>query len=271
VPTPLTMSSELAPANQPENRTRRRLGLRTWEQAPSGRVTHPFEPAVLVATLAMIPVLVIQHDSNSQWWLMFAQVANWVIWIVFVAELAFILTVAPRKKAALRAHWLDCAIVVVSLPAYGRLLSSIRMVRLVRLMRLLRAGVIIGRSLQAERRLTSKNLFRLAALGTVFLTILAGAVEAEIDTGDFKTFWDGVWWAVATVTTVGYGDIYPKTVGGRAVAMIVMLVGIGFIAVLTATISSYFVKSDRSDEHTALVEALARIEADLAELKTRLG
>jgi len=105
----------------------------------------------------------------------------------------------------------------------------------------------------------------------VFLTILAGAVEAEIDTGDFKTFWDGVWWAVATVTTVGYGDIYPKTVGGRAVAMIVMLVGIGFIAVLTATISSYFVKSDRSDEHTALVEALARIEADLAELKTRLG
>jgi voltage-gated potassium channel len=242
-----------------------------WEQAPSGRVTHPFEPVVLVATLAMIPVLIIQHDATSHGWVVFAEVANWLIWIVFAAELAFILTVAPRKKTALRAHWLDAAIVVVSLPAYGRLLSSVRMVRLVRLMRLLRAGVIISRALQAERRLTSTNLFRLAALGTIFLTVLAGAVESTIDTGDFKSFWDGVWWAVVTVTTVGYGDIYPKSVGGRIVAVIVMLVGIGFIAVLTATISSYFVKSDRSDEHAALIDALARIEAELAELKARVG
>src|SRR5262249_35724195 len=125
--------------------------------------------------------------------------------------------------------------------------------------------------LQAERRLTSTNVFRFAALGTIFLTVIAGAVESTIDTGDFKSFWDGVWWAVVTVTTVGYGDIYPRSVGGRIVAMVVMLIGIGFIAVLTATISSYFVKSDRSDEHAALLDALGRIESELAELKTRLG
>ena len=241
-----------------------------WEQAPSGRVTHPFEPAVLVATLAMIPVLIIQHDAHSQGWLRFAQFSNWVIWIVFAAELAFVLKVAPRKKAALRAHWLDAAIVVVSLPAYGRLLSSIRMVRLFRLLRLLRAGVIVGRALQAERRLTSTNIFRFAALGTIFLTVIAGAVESTIDTGDFKTFWDGVWWAVVTVTTVGYGDVYPRSVGGRIVAMMVMLLGIGFIAVLTATISSYFVKTDRSDEHDELVTRLQRMEDELTAVRQHL-
>ena len=107
----------------------------TWEQAESGRVTHPFEPVVLVAALAMIPVLIIERDATSAGWQTFANVANWVIWAIFAAELAFILVVAPRKKAALRAHWLDAAIVIVSVPLYGRVLSSMRLVRLMRLMR----------------------------------------------------------------------------------------------------------------------------------------
>ena len=238
-----------------------------WEQAESGRVRTPFEPVVLVATLAMIPVIIIQADATSDRWKTFAEVANWLIWAVFAVEIAFVLVVAPRKRAALRAHWLDAAIVIVTVPAYGRLLSSLRLVRLVRLLRLLRAGVIISRALQAERRLTSANAFRFVALATIFLTVIAGAVQATIDTGDFKTFWDGVWWAVVTVTTVGYGDVYPTTVGGRIVAIVLMLTGIGFLAVLTATIASRFVKQERSDETTAITDALARIEADRCRLE----
>src|SRR5262249_52587563 len=237
-----------------------------WEQTESGRVRTPFEPVVLVATLAMIPVLIIQADATSAGWKLFAEVANWLIWAVFAVELACILVVAPRKRAALRALWLDAVIVIVTLPAYGRLLSSLRLVRLTRLLRLLRAGVIVSRALQAERRLTSANVFRFVSLATIFLTVIAGAVQATIDTGDFKTFWDGVWWAVVTVTTVGYGDIYPTTLGGRIVAIVLMLTGIGFVAVLTATIASRFVKQGRSDETTAITDALARIEAEVAAL-----
>jgi voltage-gated potassium channel len=243
----------------------------SWEQTESGRVSHPFEPVILAATLAMIPVLIIERDANSHGWRTFAQVANWMIWGVFAAEIAFVLVVAERKRAALRAHWLDAAIVVVTIPFYGRLLSSLRLVRLVRLLRLLRAGVVISRALQAERRLTSASAFRFVALATVFLTVIAGAVQATIDTGDFKTFWDGVWWAVVTVTTVGYGDVYPTSVPGRLVAIILMFVGVGFLAVLTATIASQFVKQERSDETAAITDALARIEADLAVLKQGLG
>jgi voltage-gated potassium channel len=80
----------------------------------------------------------------------------------------------------------------------------------------------------------------------------------------------GVWWAVVTVTTVGYGDVYPTTVAGRIVAIVLMLVGVGFLAVLTATIASRFVKEDRSAESTAITDALARIEAELAALKAQL-
>ena len=241
-----------------------------WQQTESGRVKTPFEPIVLAATLAMIPVLIIEADAKSEGWKTFAQVANWMIWVVFAAELAFILVVAPRKRAALRAHWLDTAIVIVTVPAYGRLLSSLRLVRLARLMRLVRAAVIVSRALQAERQLTKASVFRFVSLATVFLAVIAGAIQATVDTGDFKTFWDGVWWAVVTVTTVGYGDVYPTTVAGRVVAIALMLVGVGFLAVLTATIASRFVKEDRGSETAAITESLARIEADIAALKAQL-
>jgi voltage-gated potassium channel len=241
-----------------------------WEQLESGRVSHQFEPLLLIATLAMIPVLIVEYDTTSAGWHTFAVTANWVIWAIFAAELAFVLWVAPRKRAALRAHWLDVAIVVVTAPLYGRVLSSLRLIRLARLMRLVRAAVVISRALQAERRLTSTNAFRFSALATVFLVVVAGALQDLVDQHDFDSFWEGVWWAAATVTTVGYGDVFPTTVAGRIIGIALMLVGIGFLAVLTATIASAFVKSDRQDESGAILEALQRVEAELAELKTRL-
>jgi voltage-gated potassium channel len=74
-----------------------------------------------------------------------------------------------------------------------------------------------------------------------------------------------------TVTTVGYGDLYPHTVAGRLIAMLLMLGGIGFISVLTASVASILVKSDRQDETEAIQQTLAQIHADLAELKARVS
>jgi voltage-gated potassium channel len=245
--------------------------MQMWQQHENGRVVHRYEWIVLAATLAVIPVLVIEIDVKSTGWQTFAYTANWVIWSVFVAELAFVLIVAPRKAAALRAHWLDVAIVLVTAPAFGRFLASLRLVRLVRLLRLLRLGVILGRAVQAERALTSGDALRLVALITVFVVVVSGAVESVIDTGDFHSLWDGIWWAVVTITTVGYGDVYPTTVQGRIVAMVVMLVGIGFLSVLTATIASHFVKTERGAETTGIMATLERVEAELAELRRQLA
>jgi voltage-gated potassium channel len=239
-----------------------------WTQTESGRVEHPFEPVVLAATLAMIPVLVVERDAKSAGWENAALAANWVIWAIFAAELAFVLTVAQRKRAAVRAHWLDVAIVVLTVPVSASLLASLRLVRLVRLMRFFRAAVVIARALQAERRLTSGTTFRFAALATVFLAVMAGALQATVDESEFKSLWDGIWWASVTVTTVGYGDLYPTTVTGRIIGMVLMFAGIGFLAVLTATVSSRFVKSDRAEETSEILEMLRQLKADVAELKT---
>jgi voltage-gated potassium channel len=74
-----------------------------------------------------------------------------------------------------------------------------------------------------------------------------------------------------TVTTVGYGDIYPHTVAGRIIAIALMLLGVGFLAVLTATVASHFVQVDQAEGSDEILETLRRIEADVAELKARLA
>jgi voltage-gated potassium channel len=74
-----------------------------------------------------------------------------------------------------------------------------------------------------------------------------------------------------TVTAVGYGDIAPQSVQGRIAAMIVMLVGIGFLSVLTASIASMFVKTERGAETKEIMATLTRVEAELAELRRQLA
>jgi voltage-gated potassium channel len=167
---------------------------------------------------------------------------------------------------AVRYHWLEVAIVFLTIPLLGKYLAGFRFFRL---LRLTRAAAVIARAIRAERRLTSASTFRLVALITVFVVVIAGAAQAEFDSGDFPTWWDGMWWAVVTVTTVGYGDLYPETVAGRVIAMGLMLVGIGFISVLTAAVATRFIQTDtQSDE---VLETLHRIEADIAELKAKVG
>jgi voltage-gated potassium channel len=92
---------------------------------------------------------------------------------------------------------------------------------------------------------------------------------SAVSAGEFPDLWDGVWWAVVTVTTVGYGDLYPTTVQGRLIGMVLMFVGIGFLSLLTAAVASRFVKQERGEEHDEVMETLRQIQADVADLKSR--
>jgi voltage-gated potassium channel len=184
-----------------------------------------------------------------------------------------VLFFAPRKRAALRAHWLDVAIVVLTIPLLRQALAWLRLARFIRLARF---AVIVTRAIQAERRVTSGDTLRIAVLLTVTSIFVAGLAEYATGTEDFTNLWDAVWWAIVTVTTVGYGDSYPTTVQGRLIGIVLMFVGIGFLSLLTASVASKFVKQERNEERKEadqqrkeLMETLRRIEADVAELKAR--
>ena len=109
------------------------------------------------------------------------------------------------------------------------------------------------------------------------ITVAAGLVMTLVDHRNFPTLGSGLWWAVQTVTTVGYGDYVPENVAGRLVATVVMLGGIGFLTVITAAITSSFVARSREerlagqDERPSasalqeIAESLHRLEALLSE------
>ena len=116
--------------------------------------------------------------------------------------------------------------------------------------------------------MTARRAGLLIAGVTVVVTIAAAVLMWALDREEFPTIWLGRWWAVQTVTTVGYGDITPKADIGRAIATIVMLTGIGFLTVVTAAITAVFVEGARrrlredteKTEHGRHDEIMARLE-----------
>jgi voltage-gated potassium channel len=125
--------------------------------------------------------------------------------------------------------------------------------------------------------LTVRRAARIIASVTVAVTIISGVLIHFTDPRSFPNVGDGLWWGIQTVTTVGYGDLVPSSTLGRLVAALVMLAGIGFLTVITASITSTFIETARrridgtvTDSLTAkLDQILARLEAIETQLDDR--
>ncbi len=131
-------------------------------------------------------------------------------------------------------------------------------------------GTRLERRLEGNlsRASTPRGAAIVIASVTTSITVIAGLMMTVIDRDNFPTLGSGLWWAVQTVTTVGYGDHVPATRGGQFVAAAVMLLGIGFVTVITASITGAFVARSRRQEDTAAGSAPAAEQ--LAEIIVRL-
>jgi voltage-gated potassium channel len=93
--------------------------------------------------------------------------------------------------------------------------------------------------------LTARRAAGIIAAFTVLITVAGGILERLIDHQEFPTIGKGLWFALQTVTTVGYGDVTPKQPDGRFIGAVVMLAGIGFLAVITASVTASLIESSR--------------------------
>lgn len=135
---------------------------------------------------------------------------------------------------------------------------------------------VVERSL--SRFLREPPSVRMAAsviVAATFMAVVVGGVLIRVlDGSEYPTIWDGMWWALQTVTTVGYGDVTPQNASGRIIAVFVMLEGIAFLTIIVATITSTFV-TRAAREHAAaeageLQETEVRLDARFDELAAQL-
>jgi voltage-gated potassium channel Kch len=96
-----------------------------------------------------------------------------------------------------------------------------------------------------------RNAAGVIVVATTVVVVGAGVLISLIDNEEYPDFWVGMWWALQTVTTVGYGDVAPSHTSGRLVGAVVMLEGIAFIAIVTAVITSTFVARATRDSDAA--------------------
>jgi voltage-gated potassium channel len=213
------------------------------------RIERRFEAPILVAALLVIPVIAIEQSSLGEPWPTIAEVANWLIWLTFLAEVVVMLAVVRERGRWLREHPLEVAIVVLTPPF---LPASLQALRAFRLLRLLRAVVVV----RYVQRLFSLDGLRYAGVLAILTALGGGAAFAAAEGKDVST-WDGVWWALTTMTTVGYGDLSPTTDLGRVIAIFVMLVGIGFLTLVIGAASERFIAGDVREEVKRAEDELA--------------
>jgi voltage-gated potassium channel Kch len=120
------------------------------------------------------------------------------------------------------------------------------------------------------RATTPRGAGVIIATASTSITVAAGLLMTVVDHDNFPTLGSGLWWAVQTVTTVGYGDHVPTNVSGQLLAALVMLLGIGFLTVITAAITSTFVSRPRqtpSDSEMPTAEELRQIREQLERIE----
>jgi len=174
------------------------------------------------------PAFVLEVDPSTQQVL---ELTQWVSWLAFAIDLAFNLAKAKDRIDFLKHHPLE--VLAVALPMF----------RPLRLLRFLSIGSVVVAKVNMAR---SVGITLKVAVISLFLTYIAAVqitvTERVFENGNIKTFSDGFWWAITTITTVGYGDRFPVSTGGRFIAFGLMVVGISLIGVITASVAAWFVR-----------------------------
>lgn len=165
--------------------------------------------------------------------------ASWTVWIAFALDFLVRLVLADDRWPYARRHWYDVAL--IALP----MLRPLRLLRLVALARVVNrsaAGSLAGR--------VSTYAVGVSLMSVCLAALAVLDAEQDADGANIHSIGDALWWAITTVTTVGYGDRYPVTATGRIIAVVLMVVGIATLGAVTASIATWMVSQVQRNERS---------------------
>lgn len=223
-----------------------------WLDTYTAKVS-PLLSVLALVYLATFSAQAIWYQPEAEWF-QWMNTFGLVLWGLFVVDLTFRFAMSTMKRHFFRRNWLDT--ITVILPQF----------RALRALRAFTSGGVVSKKsgLLSAGSLTSAGL---AALIVVWVgSIMVLNAERNAPNAEIVNIGDAVWWGFETVTTVGYGDFVPVTWNGRALAVLVMLVGISVLGIVTASISAALVKKSSSGP-----DRVEEVLAELAELKAMVA
>ena len=198
--------------------------------------------------------------------LQFLKISEVMVIVIFTAEYLARLALAekPLKHFFSFYAMVDLLAILPFYLAFAVDLRSLRILRLLRLLRLLKlvrySGAIVRFSKAMMEAREELVLFGGASMGMIYISAVGiYHFEHQAQPEAYGSIFDCLWWAVITLTTVGYGDIYPVTIGGRFFTFLILMIGLGLIAVPTGIITSSLSAVRREQERE---EQLAQEQAD---------
>ena len=223
--------------------------LQTWRR----RTDAP----LLALAIGSLPLLLLEIDRSDLTTgdRAFLDVMNVIVLIAFAVDYLVELSVASDRMVYVRREWTSAVIVLAQAAALLPALSVLGALRVLRAARVWRAVAVvtrliaIGGAAAREGRTILRDHAASFALGVAGFTWITSAVAFTLAEdvgadGRLHSFFDALWWSSATITTVGYGDVYPVTAVGRIVGVITMVVGISTFAVVTAKVAQFLVRAD---------------------------
>ena len=254
--------------------------------APSRpRFSNAYELFILVLTILSLAIMVglVAPNTNDATKTLLNAYDN-IICLVFIGDFFARMRRAPSRRQYLvhERGWLD---LLGSIPSFGFLVDGGRWASLFRLARISRLARITRLFRTQSKREIVDDVRRNRSQYAVVITLTAAMVvlvlaslfvlqfEANAPNGNIKTGGEAVWWAIVTITTVGYGDYYPVTAGGRIVGFFVMLAGIGIIGALASIFAAVLVSGGTDDDapSSEVRDELRAIRRELAALRAASG
>ncbi len=237
----------------------RLVRLETWLEAP-----------MVFLAFVWVGLLIVEYVGGEYRWLL---VASDVIWVIFFIDFALRLFLAPNKLVYIRRNWLT--LVSLALPALRifRLARVLRLARATKALRLLRLATSVNRGVRAlMKSMGRKGIGYVIAL-TLVITFTGAAGMYALESGQFSSYWEALWWTAMIITTMGT-DFWPRSLEGRILCLTLAFYAFSIFGYVTAALASFLVERERTTEDSADMEMrteLARLRAEIARLADVVG
>lgn len=205
------------------------------------KVEEKLQLPLMIAAALTLPSVILMETRETGLLLTVSTILNWGTWLVFALDVVLMLILVPNRLRYLKTHPVEILIVILTPPVLPASFQMLRMLRLLRLLRLVKLA-------QFSRRAFSTEGLAYASLMTITVAIIGGSLFRAFEAKNQNlTEWEGIYWAITTMMTLG-SQYDSTTTATEVIELLILVAGVGFISILTGALAQRFVAPPKEAE-----------------------